>query len=195
MLSDNFTVNVSPSLVPSGVVKDTPHVSCSPSPASKVPGVVVFSVRILTLGFIILLLISLDASAETLSFSLLSSGLNSILSLFSKDSFLSSSTVLSVSSLSSTNLSSDSFSISAVWASFSSETSGSAVWSAGSATSLFSSTLFSTLSFAALSTIWSSDGCSFDDWLSLDGSTLSSATISSPISPAALADDGEKSRA
>ena len=42
MLSDNFTVNVSPSLVPSGVVKDTPHVSCSPSPASKVPGVVVF---------------------------------------------------------------------------------------------------------------------------------------------------------
>ena len=63
MLSDNFTVNVSPSLVPSGVVKDRPHVSCSPSPASKVPGVVVFSVRILTLGLIILLLISFDSSA------------------------------------------------------------------------------------------------------------------------------------
>ena len=67
MLSDNFTVNVSPSLVPSGVVKDTPHVSCSPSPASKVPGVVVFSVRILTLGFIISLLISLPACAATAS--------------------------------------------------------------------------------------------------------------------------------
>ena len=63
MLSDNFTVNVSPALVPSGVVKDTPHVSCSPSPASKVLGVVVFSVRILTLGLIILLLISFDSSA------------------------------------------------------------------------------------------------------------------------------------
>ena len=59
MLSDNFTVNVSPFLVPSGVVKDTPHVSCSPSPASKVPGLVVFSVRILTLGLIMSLLISL----------------------------------------------------------------------------------------------------------------------------------------
>ena len=114
MLSDNFTENVSPALVPSGVVKDTPQVNCSPFPAFKVPGVAVFSVRILTLGFIISLLISLCSSAETLSFSLLSSGLISILSLFSKDSFLSSSAVLSVSSLSSTNLSSDSFSISAV---------------------------------------------------------------------------------
>ena len=63
MLSDRCIVNVSPSLVPSGVVKDKPHFNCSPFAAFRVPGVSVFCVRILTLGLIILLLISFDASA------------------------------------------------------------------------------------------------------------------------------------
>ena len=68
--------------------------------------------------------------------------------------------------------------------------SASTVWSAGAATSLFSSAVFSVLSFVVSDTVGASD-----DWLSLDGSTLSSATISSPVSPAAWADEGEKSRA
>ena len=97
--------------------------------------------------------------------------------------------------------------ISRLFASFSSslsEVSASTVWSAGAssagaATSLFSSAVFSVLSFAVSDTVGASDACSSDDWLSLDGSTdgsiLSSATISSPVSPAAWADEGEKSRA
>ena len=75
----------------------------------------------------------------------------------------------------------------------------STVWSAGAATSLFSSAVFSVLSFVVSDTVGASDARSSDDWLSFDGSTdgsiLSSATISSPVSPAAWADEGEKSRA
>ena len=102
MLSDNFTVNVSPSLVPSGVVKDRPHISCSPSPASKVPGVVVFSVRILTLGLIMSLLISFDSPAVCAS--------GSISSEIPRASFSSAATSRSPAFFVATSLFSTSFS-------------------------------------------------------------------------------------
>ena len=164
MLSDNFTVNVSPSLVPSGVVKDRPHVSCSPSPASKVPGVVVFSVRILTLGFIMSLLISFDSPAVCASGSISSeipraSFSSAATSLFSTSFSSLFSFALTVSSFSSTAFAAFSASSSSAFlspvASFLSSTTRGApslfvISSEFATTSVFFSSAFSSFSTATL---------------------------------------------